>query len=181
MNSPSQPAYRAIRKKLFISCASIALATAALSPQKARAQAAPGAFQGDPTTGSGTVVYSRITNPVVGSETITIGSDTATINWAPYDTTTGTTDPINFLPSGDTATFTSTSGVTDYTVLNRIVPTDPNRAIELNGTILSTLEGGNTTGGRIWFYSPGESSSAPAPSSMSEASCSPQPILTAGA
>ena len=155
MNSPSQPAYRAIRKKLFISCASIALATAALSPQKARAQAAPGAFQGDPTTGSGTVVYSRITNPVVGSETITIGSDTATINWAPYDTTTGTTDPINFLPSGDTATFTSTSGVTDYTVLNRIVPTDPNRAIELNGTILSTLEGGNTTGGRIWFYSPG--------------------------
>ena len=151
----SQPAYRAIRKKLFISCASVAIATAAIAPQKARAQAAPGAFQGNPTTGSGTVVYSRDSSPVIGSETITIGTDTATINWSPYDTAVGTTDPINFLPSGDTATFTSTSGLTDYTVLNRIVPTDPNRAIELNGSIISTLEGGSTTGGKIWFYSPG--------------------------
>ena len=153
----AQPAYRAIRNKLLISCASAAVAAAVLAPQKARAQAAPttGAFQGTPTTSAGGVNYSRDSNPVSGSETITVTSPTATIDWTPYDNRTGLADNIDFLPGGNTATFTSSSGVLDYTVLNRIVPTDPNRAIELNGNILSTLEGGSTTGGRIWFYSPG--------------------------
>ena len=39
-------------------------------------------------------------------------------------------------------------------MLNRIVPTDPTRAISLNGTVNSTLAGG-ATGGNIWFVSPG--------------------------
>lgn len=133
----AQPASRALRSKLLISSASLAIAAAAIAPQQTRAQAAPGAFQGTPTTSSGTVGYNRGS----GTETVTVGSSTATIDWSPYDTATETTDPIDFLPSGNVATFTSTAGLTDYTVLNRIVPTDPNRAIALNGTILSTLEG----------------------------------------
>ena len=147
----AQPASRAIRSKLLISSASAAMAAVALAPQPAHAQAAPGAFRGTPTTGSGSVSYSRGAT----TETITVNSSTATINWAPYDTTTGTTTPIDFLPAANIATFTSGAGVPDYTVLNRIVPVDPNRAIALNGKIVSTLQGGPTTGGKIWFYSPG--------------------------
>ncbi|HVU30029.1 MAG TPA: hypothetical protein VHE36_06490, partial [Sphingomicrobium sp.] len=150
MISSARPAYRSIRKKLLISCASVAIATAAVTPQKLRAQSA-GAFQGTPSTVSGTVDYSR----GAGTETITVSSPTATINWSPYDNETATANPIDFLPKDNVATFTSSSGVLDYTVLNRIVPLDPSRAIELNGTVLSTLQGTSQTGGRIWFYSPG--------------------------
>ena len=76
MSTYVYPAYRPNRQKFLISCATLAIAAAALSPQRARAQA----FQGTPTTAAGAVSYSRTTP---GSETITIGSNTATINWAP--------------------------------------------------------------------------------------------------
>src|SRR6185369_10662719 len=46
------------------------------------------------------------------------------------------------------------AGLSDFTVFNRIVPTDVSRTIELNGSILSKLDGG-ATGGNLWFYSPG--------------------------
>ena len=99
----AQPASPAIRSKLLISSASAAMAAVALAPQQAHAQAAPGAFRGSPTTTGGTVSYSRGAT----TETITVNSSTATINWSPYDTATGTTTPIDFLPAGNIATFTS--------------------------------------------------------------------------
>ncbi|HJP67573.1 MAG TPA: hypothetical protein VJ846_01630, partial [Sphingomicrobium sp.] len=139
------PANRLRRHRLLVSCATLAIAAAALSPQRARAQA----FQGSPTTAAGTVSYSRSTP---GTETVNVGSSTATINWAPSDTQG--TGNVNFLPSGNTATYQGAAGLTDFTVLNRIVPTVATRAIELNGSVLSKLDGG-ATGGNIWFYSPG--------------------------
>jgi filamentous hemagglutinin family protein len=141
------------RNALMISCASAAMAAAALAPQAARAQAIieVGSFKGSITGTSGTV--NRSIGAGSTSETITVGQSNTVINWAPYDTQgVGT---INFLPAGNSATFTSTEGVSNYTVLNRVVPTDPNRAIGLNGSILSTLEGTSTKGGNIWFYTPG--------------------------
>jgi filamentous hemagglutinin family protein len=136
----------------MISCAAAAVAAVLAQPREAKAQA----FQGDPTTAMGTVTYSRDSSPIVGSETITVGSPTATINWAPYDTQG--TGNIDFLPDGYVATFINDPQLTsDYTVLNRIVPTDPNRAIELNGSVLGRITDGinTSTGGNIWFYSPG--------------------------
>jgi len=141
------------RKSLMLSCASLAIAAVAVTPQAAHAQAAPpaGAFRGTISSSVGSVVRNPVTNT---TETITIGSNTATINWSPNDTAVGG-GPINFLPTGNVATFTSTSGITDYTVLNRIVPNDPSRSILLDGSVVSTLEGTSTIGGNIWFYSPG--------------------------
>jgi filamentous hemagglutinin family protein len=134
------------RKRLMMSCASLALATAALNPQAVRAQA----FQGTISSNTGSVTRST---PTATTETITIGTNTATINWSPtHQEGSGT---IDFLPVGNTATFTSSAGIADYTVLNRILPTDATRGISLNGHVISTLQGTNTTGGRIWFYSPG--------------------------
>jgi filamentous hemagglutinin family protein len=146
----AQPAYRAIRKKLLISCASVALATAALAPQKAKAQvAAPeGAFRGSITGTTGTVSREPVSN---STETIHIGSPTATIDWNP----TGSLNQdgnLVFLPEGNIATFLGDSNAGNYTVLNRILP-DGSVAIQLDGTVLSLVDG-NTTGGKIWFYSP---------------------------
>ena len=139
------PAYRLKRQKLLISCATLAIAAAALAPQRARAQA----FQGSPTTAAGTITYDRSTP---GSETVTVGSSTATINWTPTDNQE--VGNINFLPGGSSATYKGAAGLSDFTVLNRVVPNDPTRKIELNGTILSKLSD-NSTGGNVWFYSPG--------------------------
>ena len=144
LSAASRP-HCARRKALMMSCASAALAAAALSPQPARAQAFQGAITG--TTGS----VARAT-PTDTTETITIGSNTATINWNPTTQQQGG-GAIDFLPSGNTATFTSAQGITDYTVLNRITPTS-GQSVALNGHVVSTLQGTGATGGNVWFYSP---------------------------
>src|SRR6478672_8898108 len=94
MSSAQYAAYRLNRHKLLISCATLAIAAAALTSTRARAQA----FQGSQATASGTVSYNRSTP---GSETITIGSNTATINWTPSDAQGS--GAIDFLPHGNTA------------------------------------------------------------------------------
>ncbi|HKP33381.1 MAG TPA: hypothetical protein VJT70_01210 [Sphingomicrobium sp.] len=110
-----------------------------------------GAFRGHIVGTTGSVV--RIpTSPT--AETITIGSHRASINWVPSDQRIGG-GAIDFLPNGNTATFTSAEGITDYTVLNRIVPIDVTRPISLNGSVISTLQGTHAVGGKVWFYSPG--------------------------
>ncbi|MFL6764645.1 MAG: beta strand repeat-containing protein, partial [Sphingomicrobium sp.] len=144
MSHALYPAFRLSRQRLLISCATLAIA-AALAPQRASAQA----FQGTPTTAAGTISFDRAT---VGSETITVGTTTATVNWAPTDSQG--VGNINFLPAGNTATYQGATGLADFTVLNRIVPTDATRKIELNGSVFSKLAGG-ATGGNVWFYSPG--------------------------
>ena len=136
------------RKALLLSCASAALAVVAIAPQSVHAQAL-GAFRGTVTGTTGTVTRSPVSNT---AETITIGSSTATINWSPTGQQQGS-GTLDFLPNGNTATFTSAQGVTDYTVLNRIIP-DGSQPIALNGHVVSTLQGTATTGGNVWFYSP---------------------------
>ena len=137
------------RSGLMLSCAVAAILAAGAS-QQARAQA----FQGNES-----VVGGVATRTITGSttETITIGSSTATINWSPYDVEGSGT--IDFLPAGNTATFTNDPSATStFTVLNRILPLDPSRPIALNGHLISQLQDLSqnvTTGGNVWFYSPG--------------------------
>ncbi|HET9813112.1 MAG TPA: hypothetical protein VFP57_05600, partial [Sphingomicrobium sp.] len=140
----------------MISCASVAIAAAALAPQKARAQVAPppGAFRGNVTATTGTVTRTDLTNT---TETIVVGSGTATIDWQP-NTINETSGNYDFLPQGNVATFTNDALLTsDFTVLNRILPIDGTTPIELNGKVISQLQSGagTATGGNVWFYSPG--------------------------
>lgn len=131
-------------------CASaLALAVACAAP------AAYGqAFQGTPTVTSGTAFITPGSPDIIevaGPETV--------IDWQPFDR--GSTGTIDFLPSGLTALFRNSpnaSGLTDYTVLNRIFPTDASgqpvsRIVAFNGTVQSELFG--STGGSVWFYAPG--------------------------
>ncbi|HEX8262652.1 MAG TPA: hypothetical protein VF547_07245, partial [Allosphingosinicella sp.] len=131
------------RAALLLGAAAIALGTA----ERASAQA----FQGNPTVAAG--FATRTTAP--GTETITVQTPSAIINWDPTDVAgVGT---IDFLPAGNVATFQNGPNNPDFVVLNRILPLNPARAIALNGTVISQLQNsGNTVrGGTIAFYSPG--------------------------
>jgi filamentous hemagglutinin family protein len=105
------------------------------------------AFNGAPTTTLGTVTYNRT---ITGSETITIDSAQAAINWSPTDTAIGG-GAISFLQNGNTANYVAGTGAPGgaYTVLNRIIAADPTRAISFDGAINSAA------GGAVWFYAPG--------------------------
>ena len=107
---------------------------------------------GDPVVVSGSVTFDRTGTP--NTETYTINSNTAVLDFIPNDTGPG--GPINFQFAGSLARYLGGLGITDFTVLNRILAADPSRAIQLNGTIISRLQASPTTpGGSVWFYSPG--------------------------
>jgi filamentous hemagglutinin family protein len=144
---------RTARRKLLWSCAAAAIVvTAGTGAQKAHAQA----FQGTPTLPNPNIAASgsatrNITSPT--TETITVATPTATINWIPSDNDGSGT--IDFLPAGNVATFTNDPANPDFTVLNRILPSQI-RPIALNGTVISQIQSvsGTSTGGHVWFYSP---------------------------
>ena len=126
---------------------SLATLAAVLSiPEDARADG----FQATPTVVSGTVSFDR-TPPT--SETVTLDSPRAVINWAPYDVAGA--GPIDFLPLANSILFQGGSSlgtpqVTPYFVLNRIIPLDPTRPIVFNGSLTDA-----GIGGGLFFYSPG--------------------------
>ncbi|MCA1662201.1 MAG: hypothetical protein LC648_08645, partial [Novosphingobium sp.] len=132
-------------RKALTLCSSLAIATALLAgASAARAQS----FQGNGTfnAGSGNITTGT------GTTTINITSTDAVIDWTTFDTAIGG-GPINFQPSGTTATFTSFQ---DFSVLNRIIPTDPSRAIQFNGNVIAQIQGEfSVPGGSVYFYSPG--------------------------
>ncbi|PXW78043.1 hypothetical protein C7451_103151 [Blastomonas natatoria] len=111
------------------------------------------AFEGTPTVVSGGAGINR----TPGTDNIRVDTDQAVINWTTNDTAIGG-GVINFLPNGRTAFFRNNPTIQNqFTVLNRIIPNDPNRAIALNGTIISQLQtgAGLVSGGNVYFYSPG--------------------------
>ena len=111
------------------------------------------AFEGTPTVVSGGVGINR----TPGTDNIRVDTNQAVINWTTNDTAIGG-GVINFLPNGRTAFFRNNPTIQNqFTVLNRIIPTDPNRAIAMNGTVISQLQtgAGLVSGGNVWFYSPG--------------------------
>ncbi|WP_295638057.1 hypothetical protein [Novosphingobium sp.] len=145
---------RATRDFAVSSTLAIAVSLAA-GGTAARAQS----FQATPTVvvpGSATVTTGTNTT------TVTITSQHTVINWVPTDTAIGG-GPINFQPSGTIATFvndpnSNPSSTPDFAVLNNILPTDATRSVQFNGTViaqLQTLFSGTSTGGTLYFYSPG--------------------------
>lgn len=135
------------RRSLLLGCAlgaSLGLAEAG------RAQAVNAA----PNTVSGVVQYSRFTSPTPGSETVTIFSDTAIINWTPpVGLPPG---PYVFLPAGNLLRFENGPQNFNFVVLNRILTNNPSR---FDGTVISRLQADSVNperpGGTVLFSSPG--------------------------
>ncbi len=119
-----------------ISLAAMAASIVA-APQHVQAQS----FIGTPTTQSGSVNITTAPN----TTNIVVNSPRAVINWDVGNP--ANSGPIIFQPVNTTANFFS-SPVTNYIVLNRILPTDPTRAVQFNGTV-------NAPGNGVFFYSPG--------------------------
>lgn len=131
--------------RLSLGCSALALATALAAPAAAQS------FQGNATVvfGSANVVQGT------GTTNVNVGSASAVIDWAPFDTAIGNGTQINWQPAGTTATYTGTAG--NFAVLNRIVPVDTSRPIAFNGTVVSQFLQGQAAvrGGTVFFYSPG--------------------------
>lgn len=136
--------------KQLVSASGLALATAlvAMGP-KLMAQG---------FNASGTVVAGTATiNTTPTTTAITVFTPSAVINWTPNDTAP-TGGPINFQDSFATTTYQNDFSISDYSVLNRIIPSGSTRPIQFNGTVISQLQAvsaPSTPGGNLFFYSPG--------------------------
>ncbi|MCX7285360.1 MAG: hypothetical protein NTX28_15195 [Novosphingobium sp.] len=106
----------------------------------------------------GTVVAGNATiNSTPTTSAITVLTPSAVINWVPTDIPTGSA-PYNFQSSFQTTTYQNDLRISDFAVLNRIIPTDATRPIRFNGTVVSQLQqisGPTVQGGTLFFYSPG--------------------------
>lgn len=141
------------RARLLAGAALIAgLATPALAQRGV--QAVPTV---PPASGSATFTIGTPNGTGGLTDTVTVASPSLIVDWAPLDTATGG-GAIDFLPANNGLTFAGLAGqITDFTVLNRIVPVDPTRAVAINGAVnsLVNIAGANVQGGSAWFYTPG--------------------------
>jgi hypothetical protein len=138
------------RSRLLLGCGSVALAAGLmLAAERAEAQA----FQATPTVVVGDVTFDR-NAPAL--DFITLGSETAVIDWTPNEFTSG--DALTFLPNGATAFFQNGANVSNFAVLNRILPSTNNNIVVFDGRVVSQLidpnTGAATSGGMVAFYSP---------------------------
>ncbi|WP_147417557.1 hypothetical protein [Sphingomonas cavernae] len=149
----TRPHTRRLEHPLLASCAiGLALVALARAPQ-AHAQA----FNGTVINQTG----ANVTTATAGRTDIQVTASRAVIDWAP--TPTPGPGPIEFQAAARPAVPTDGAyfrGSGDFTILNRILPTGPDagRAIALNGRVVSEIQFGSgpiTTGGNVWFYSPG--------------------------
>lgn len=150
---PLQSIAERSRRPLLSSCA-LATAMVALGHAPVQAQS----YQATELSSIGAAVN----NSAPGRTVVTVTAPTAIVNWQPTDNAAGSA-PINFqsydAAPGAGAVFESNGQVTDYTVLNRILPTGAavGRSIQFNGRTTSFIgsETNGARGGNIWFYSPG--------------------------
>ena len=137
------------RSQLLLGCGATALAVAlTLAPQRAEAQA----FQATPLVVQGDATIDRGTP---GQDSIQINTPTAVIDWTPAQDASG--NALDYLPTGNTATFFDAPGQGGFAVLNRILPSTNGNVVVMNGTVVTRLQdavGGLTPGGFVAFYSP---------------------------
>ena len=148
LKSTSRPAWLGKKRQaLLLSCA-LASMVALGEAEGAGAQAFQGTFT--PTAGNATRTVTGGT-----TETIIVETPSAVVTWTPTDN--AGTGPIDFLPSGHTATFVNGQNTTNFAILNRIIPDDPSRRVDLNGNVISRLQtaAGSVPGGTVAFYTPG--------------------------
>jgi hypothetical protein len=143
--NPATPHRR--RARLLAGCAlAAALTTPAFGQQ---------AFEATPTVVSGGADITQGTAITGGlRDRVLVNNPQVVIDWTPNDDATGG-GPITILRAGNELQFQNNGdiGVGQYTVLNRVIPDDPSRAIQFDGHVISQLDTGYgaTTGGNIWF------------------------------
>lgn len=116
-------------KPMLTRCSALALSTSlAFMSGNAYAQAFNGT--GTVAEGSATIVEGA------GTTEVTVQSSSAVIDWTPTDNTIQNFVDIQFQDPGTTATFTNDQAITDFAVLNRILPLTSPGAFDL--TVISS-------------------------------------------
>ncbi|MDX3910482.1 MAG: histidine kinase [Sphingobium sp.] len=145
---------RKIPQKLLCTCAmAVVMGTvAAVLPLQAQ-----GGFQGNVTSAIGLSGNNPFISRGETSDVIGIRDTETIIDWQPYDNDINSTAPVDFLPDGNDVRYEIgiSATISDYTVLNRINPSNTSRIVTLDGQIRSVLNDINTPGGSVWFYTPG--------------------------
>jgi hypothetical protein len=138
---PKQPLRR--RARLLAGCA---LAAVLANPAFGQA------VNGTPTTVVGNVSYNRGVVITGGQrDTVTVNTKQSVVSWAMGAGT-------EYLAQGNELVFRGNpNNVGNYTVLNRIAPSDPSQPVAFNGLVQSYFDTGYgqpSIGGNVWFYSP---------------------------
>ena len=143
---------RAKRTSLLIGCGSAALALGlALGP-------APAAAQAIQATGNVSSGNASINQTVNGQTTVSVTTPSTVIDWTPLEDASG--NALDFLPANTTAFFennSSASFVSNFAVLNRILPSTNGNVAVINGNVISQIiqfNGSSSIGGFVAFYSP---------------------------
>lgn len=138
------------RSKLLLGCGSAAMAMGlAMSPNQASAQA----IQATETEVVGSISRNFTGT---GSETITVNTPVAVVDWTP-DEISGVA--LDYLPTGAVVTFQNDPNLPDFAILNRILPSSNGDVVVFDGTVISRLIDPQTgaslgPGGTVAFYSP---------------------------
>jgi hypothetical protein len=139
------------RTSLLAGCGSAALALGLiLGP-------APASAQGIQANGNVTFGSATINDSVPGQTTVSVSTPTVVIDWSAREDAMG--NPLPFLPNGGTANFRNNAAaqVSQFAVLNRILPADGNLAAVIDGNVISRIfdiTGAAAPGGFVAFYSP---------------------------
>ncbi|WP_285711666.1 MBG domain-containing protein [Erythrobacter oryzae] len=143
---------QAKRTSLMTGCGSAALALGLiLGP-------APAAAQGIQADGSVVFGSASINTTPAGQTRVAVGSQTTVIDWTPFEDNNG--NALDFLPTNAFAFYENNSNasfVSDFAVLNRILPATNGNVAVINGSVISRIvdfTGNATPGGFIAFYSP---------------------------
>ncbi len=119
------------------------------TPERASAQA----IQATETIVSGDVLREP-QGP--GQDRIEVNSATAVLEWTPDEDGAG--NALDFLPVGSTVTFAGGPSVSDFALLNIILPATNGNVTVFDGTVISQLidpmTGAASPGGTVVFYSP---------------------------
>jgi hypothetical protein len=160
------------RVRMLAGCGSAALALSlALASTSAEAQGINA--EGNVVRGSAEIYWYQ--NQTGGQTTqIDAYSPTVVIDWTPFEDALG--NAIDFLPAGNTAIFQNGFGISNFAVLNRILPSTNGSVAVINGTVIARIQDyssslrasqpfsglqpmtgpgpGGTPGGLVAFYSP---------------------------
>ncbi len=119
-----------------------------MAPERASAQA----FQATENVVSGDVFRA----PEPTTDIIEVNTPTAVIEWTPDEDGVG--NALDFLPVDNTATFRNGPSVSDFAILNIILPAANGNVTVFDGTVISQLTdpftGAMSSGGTVVFYSP---------------------------
>ena len=142
-------ANRICKSGLRTSAATFALVSGAiLGAEQASAQA----INATPTVTQGSA---SVDSTVPDLTTVTVDTMDTVIDWTPDEDVAG--NALTFLPSTGTAIFQNSTAVTDFGVLNRILPATNGNVAVIDGTVISRIQdalGAFAPGGNVAFYSP---------------------------